>query len=503
MDTSVVGRRVGRPRHVAGDWLLEHPVWDDEDLAAAGVEVTDSPFVSVGGGLGSFALVDVLRVAGVSTEHLRVVGPNPLPHDNYRYLCESSGLLADDRLRSDSGSRIDNIWGWPSYALEEAWRERTPRPLWQVLTEPVLSEYFTPRTRYVYDGVAREARRIGWDAMRQHGCVQVVRRRRSGGYFVLLDGVSGVSAVRTGLVHLAIGYPALRFLPDLREFRTSFPGDVRFVHAYEPHEHLYRLLADRGGTVLVRGAGIAASRVLQRLSDDRDRTGAPIDIVHVLRPAVAVPGRAGGDGFTYQPFTFAKSAGGGQLHRRVRSLEGSERAAYLRSLSGTTTPARRMWQRQLRSARRDGWYRAVSGELTSVRPDADGGLVASGRHPDGGKLSIYADFIIDATGLDGDVGQHALLADLLEHGGARPGPLGRLDVSSSFEVRGTRSGAGRLYTSGPLALGGYLGPVDSFWGLVYAAISIADDLAAQGFCRRIGPWRSLRSWVRWMRGVAP
>jgi hypothetical protein len=509
MDALGGGRSAGRSRHGTVNWLLEHPVWTDEDLADAGVRVTDSPFVTVGGGLASFALVDVLRIAGVPADHLRVIGPNALPHDNYRYLCESSGLMPDDRLRSDSGSRIDNIWGWPSYALEEAWRERSLRPLWQVLTEPILSEYYTPRTRDVYAGVEREARRIGWDGMRQHGCVSVVRRRRSGGYFVLLDGVSGPEAVRTGLVHLAIGYPALRFLPDLREFRSRYAGDVRFVHAYEPHAHVYRTLAERGGTVIVRGAGIAASRVLQRLADDRERTGAPIDIVHLFRRHVdagsagLVGRRRGGDGFTYQPFNFAKSAGGGQLHRRVRALEGAERAAYLRALSGTTTPARRMWQRQLRRGRRGGWYRPVEGGLAQVRPETDGGLLASGWDADGGKLSIHADFVIDATGLDGDVSGHALLTDLLEHSGVRPGPLGRLDVSPRFEVRGTRSGAGRVYASGPLALGGYLGPVDSFWGLVYAAIAIADDLAEQGFCRRVGPVRSVRSWWRWMRGATP
>ena len=92
-----------------------------------------------------------------------------------------------------------------------------------------------------------------------------------------------------------------------------------------------------------------------------------------------------------------------------------------------------------------------------------------------------------------------MLADLLDHGGAARNPLGRLDVERTFEVRGTRSDSGRMYTSGSMALGGYYMGVDSFLGLQFAALAITDDLARQGFCHRIGVGRSLRQWWRWMR----
>ena len=40
----------------AADW------WTDEAVAAAGIPVREVPFVTVGGGIGSFVTVDYLRV---------------------------------------------------------------------------------------------------------------------------------------------------------------------------------------------------------------------------------------------------------------------------------------------------------------------------------------------------------------------------------------------------------------------------------------------------------
>ena len=37
------------------------------------------------------------------------------------------------------------------------------------------------------------------------------------------------------------------------------------VSAYEQHEHVYETLKNRPGVVVIRGGGIVASRVLQRL----------------------------------------------------------------------------------------------------------------------------------------------------------------------------------------------------------------------------------------------
>ena len=108
-------------------------------------------------------------------------------------------------------------------------------------------------------------------------------------------------------------------------------------------------------------------------------------------------------------------------------------------------------------------------------------------------VEVAADFVIDCTGLEADIAEHRVLADLLEHSGAGRNPLGRLDVERTFELRGSASGPGVMYASGATTLGGYFPGVDTFLGLQVAAQEIADDLARRGFCRRIGTFRSIRN----------
>src|SRR3954463_6397251 len=162
-------------------------------------------------------------------------------------------------------------------------------------------------------------------------------------------------------------------------------------------------------------------------------------------------------------------------------------------------PVRSLWQEQQARGRREGWYRTVTGKVESVRPAAGGGTVTRIETTDG-ILEPDASYVTDCTGLEADIAEHRLLADLLEHGGAGRNPIGRLDVERDFEVRGTANGDGKMYASGTATLGGYFPGVDTFLGLQIAAQGITDDLARQGFCRRIGPRRSISQWFKWARG---
>jgi len=269
---------------------------------------------------------------------------------------------------------------------------------------------------------------------------------------------------------------------------------------------MYADLRRQERTVVIRGSGIVASRILQRLIDDRDRHGARTQIVHVFRtfvdgshgPSIFMR-RKGGDGWAYQGFNYPKSVWGGQLKSRMRRLEGEERAALYKTIGGTNTPVRKLWQEQLARGRREKWYRTVTGQVQSVVPDPAGGT-STRIATEQGVLELHADYVVDCTGLEADIAEHRLLADLLEHGGAGRNPVGRLDVERTFEIRGTANGNGRLYASGTATLGGYFPGVDTFLGLQIAAQEIADDLAAQGFGKRIGPARSVSQWLRWARG---
>ncbi|MDY7099697.1 MAG: hypothetical protein S0880_00780 [Actinomycetota bacterium] len=501
-----------QPPPAAGDLneqLHGTSVWSDEMVAAAGIPIVDVPVVTIGGGIGSFVLADMLRISGVPIDQIAVLTTLEQPWATYEYLARVSQIPAEERIRSDSAGMPDNIWGVPSYALIEAWREKTLAPLWAVATEPVFGDYWTPRASTVFRGLAREMERIGWSRMLHRGNVRLVRRRHGGGYFSVLTPPAGTSATRrvayrSRFAHIAVGYPGLRFLPDLQEYRERTGDRARVVNAYEPHEHVYESLLNRGGTVMVRGGGIVSSRVLQRLMEDRMHKGAQTHIVQLLRTYVEgshgsgpFMRRKGGDGFAYQGFNWPKSSWGGQLRVRLERLDGEQRKALYDQMGGSNTPKRKLWQQQMAQSRAEGWYSAVQGVVTEVQPTPDGRIVTRIRSENGLRSELVADHIIDATGLEADIEEHRLLADLLRHGGAGRNPLGRLDVTRSFEIIGTRAEPGRLYASGSMTLGGPYSPVDSFAGLQYSALKIADDLAGLGFTRRIGVARSIGQWWRW------
>jgi hypothetical protein len=206
--------------------LLHTSQWTDTMVAIAGIPVVDVPFITVGGGIGSFVTVDYLRIYGVPTTQMRVLSNIDYPWQTYEYLTRCSQIPKTERIRSDSSSRPDNIWGFPSYALEETWKDKSLGHLFNILTEPILNDYWTPRAGTVFGNLDRERRRIGYDEMLVKGNVRMVRKRVGGGYFTILTPPPGATptkriAFRSRYVHLAIGYPGLKFLPDLQAFPRS------------------------------------------------------------------------------------------------------------------------------------------------------------------------------------------------------------------------------------------------------------------------------------------
>lgn len=482
-------------------------------VTAPGIPVVDTPFVTVGGGIGSLVTVDYLRIAGVATDRMRVLSDIDYPWQTYEYLTQVSQIPRPERIRSDSASRPDNIWGFPSYALAEAIHDKSLKSLWQVLVEPIWADYYTPRAGQVFAGLEREFKRISYADMLVKGQVRMVRRRRGGGYFTILTPPDAQPsrrvAYRSQFVHFAVGYPGLKFLPELQAFRTENQDFYHVVSAYEDHEHVYDRLRVKPGVVLIRGGGIVASRVLQRLMDDRAKYNLHTEIVHLFRTYVsrshgpnAWMRRKGGDGWAYQGFNYPKSVWGGQLKAKMRRLEGQQRATEYKLMGGTNTPYRRRWQQQMSEGRAGGWYRTMAGTVDHMKVREDGMVVSQVKTAQG-PAEVAADFVIDCTGLEADISEHRVLADLLEHSGAARNPLGRLDVERNFVLTGTDSGSGVIYATGASTLGGYFPGVDTFLGLQIGAQEIADDLARRGFCRKIGPARSLQQWLRWATNQQP
>jgi hypothetical protein len=511
---------VSRPPAHGGDLtpeLIDTDIWTDDMVQRAGIPIIDTRFVTVGGGIGSFVTVDFLRIYGVPPQDITVLTQLEKPWQSYEYLTRVSQIPRGERLRSDSKSTPDNIWGFPSYAVREAFGAKNfsgfVKPLWNVLTEPIIENYYTPKAGQAFETMEREANRIGYQQCVRRGQVRMVRRRREGGYFTILTPPQGATptkrlAYRSPFVHVAIGYPGLKLLPDLQRYREYYRDPSRVVNAYEPHEHVYQQLQLRPGTVVIRGGGIVASRVLQRLIDDRDKHRLQTQIIHVFRTFVTgahgpniFKRRPGGDGWAYQGFNYPKSVWGGQLKAKIRGLEGEERAKAYKEMGGTNTPVRKLWQAQLKRGRAEGWYRTVTGEVSELRPGPGGQGVVTDLQIKGrpGPAEIYSDFVIDCTGLEADIREHRVLADLLDHSGAGRNPVGRLDVDRNFEVIGTRSQPGRLYASGSATLGGYFPGVDTFLGLQIAAQEICDDLVRLGFCKKFGVAASTKQWWRWAR----
>lgn len=490
--------------------LIATDVWTDQMVADAGIPIVDIPMVSVGGGIGSFELVDHLRIAGMSTDQLRVLTNLDVPWQTYEYLTKVSQVPRKERLRSDAQSMPDNIWGFPSFAFREAWADKTLDPIWNVCTEPILRDYYTPRAGQVFEAMEREAHRISYFDMCVKGQVRMVRRRYGGGYFTILTPPQGAAATkriayRSTYVHISVGYPGVKFLPDLQEYRTTYDDYVRVVNAYEPHEHVYEELKRKPGLVMIRGGGIVASRVLQRLIDDRDAFGLQTQILHLFRTYITGPHgpniflrRPGGDGWAYQGFNWPKSTWGGHYKAKFEKLEGEDRKAFYEKLGGTNTPIRKNWMEQLARGRKEGWYRTYVGTVDSVVPGSEGTVVTRVRSKDG-LLEVPAHFVIDCTGLEADIREHRLYADLFDHSGAQRNVLGRLDTERTFEVRGTQSAPGTIYAAGSMTLGNYFAGIDTFLGLQYAAVRIMDDLASRGFVKKIGPLRSSSQWWKWAR----
>jgi hypothetical protein len=503
-------------------------VWSDEMVAAAGIPIIDIPFVTVGGGIGSFVMADHLRIAGVPTAQIAVLGVNDHPWDTYEYLTRVSQVPRGERLRSDAGSNPDNIWGFPSYAVREAWHGKKGfvatatgvkkqstagakmAPLFNVLTEPILTDYFTPRAGQAFAGMEREAWRIGYTQMLRKGLVRMVRRRQGAGYFTILTPAAGTSATkrvafRSRFVHIAVGYPGLRFLPDLQEYRTRTQDYTHVVNAYESHEHVYDELVRRPGTVIIRGGGIVASRVLQRLIDDRNLKGAQTQIIHLLRtylpdrhgPSVTKR-RKGLYGIGIQGFNWPKSNWGGVYKSQLEKATPEGRKELLSWQGGTTTPHRKLWLQQLAAGEKGGYYRQMIGTVHEVQQTPDGRILTV-VNTQQGPVNIPADYIVDATGLEADITEHRLLKDLFDMTGAVQSPYGRLDTELSFEVKGTRNGDGLLFASGSATLGGPYATVDSFLGLQYQALRITQELEKHGFGKKLGLGRSTSQWLKWMR----
>ena len=495
-------------------------------------------YVAVGGGWGSFVWVDHLRIYGVPASDIRVIGvePEKRPYGKYARLCGNSQIPGHERLRSNSISAPDNIWGFPGYASREAWAELKrgnvlglKYPL-QVFGEPAIAESFTPRSGHVFDSADAEAIRIGWSDMWIGGRVVSMRKTDDERYVIAFRAVSQSAddqgpgrnqLIVARYVQLSTGYPASNYLSDLQAFRRENGDATMVVNAYEPHNDIYAALEGSGGTVLLRGRGIVASRVIQRLWEARFRNP-NIRIIHLNRNPVRQGHKYGWASrrvvhdVEHQAFNWPKACWGGTYRKVLEQASPEERAKLFAIWGGTTTATRKDWVRIIDQGLAEGWYRLAFGRVKGMR--LDGKIVETeidNTESKAESLKLRADYVIDCTGLITNLEQAPLYRDLLKtyalarnKVGTGSGPeqrLAGLAVTNSFEIEGLRNGRGRVYAAGVVTANGPYAAVDSFLGLQFAALRSVDQLSALGAqgVRRFGPVRSAGQWLKWVRGAAP
>ncbi|QFS48854.1 FHA domain-containing protein [Nostoc sphaeroides] len=487
-------------------------------LHATGLPVDESDYLAIGAGLGSFLWADLLRISGVRADKIVALGLEAEPYARYKRLCLNSQIPLYERLRSNSDSCPDNIWGWPSYALREAWHDFTKgqinsafKYLWQVFAEPTFAETYTPRAGNVFDSIDREAKRIGWNQIYRYGRVRGIRKTDDGRYCIAYSRAPGNYAFLVSrYLHLATGYPAIQFLPDLQAYREKYQDFKSVVNAYEAHDHVYEQLEQQGGTVLIRGRGIVASRIVQRIYEARKKNR-NIAVLHLMRSPKPQGNkfqntqRLVKNHYEFQPFNWPKACWGGELRAMLEKATPDERKRLLADWGGTTTADRQDWQQITAQGLSEGWYQITFGEVLDVERDAQNRTITRIREQSFGEMKLLADFIVDATGLDAKVDANPLIADLVKHYNLPVNHLGRLTVANNFELVEMRSDRGQMYAAGAITLGGPYAAVDSFLGLQYAALVAIDGLAAARATgvQRLNVVSSFGQWVKWVLNQSP
>ncbi len=495
------------------------------ELTKLSYPLEETTFLTIGGGIGSFAWADHLVICGIKPENIVALGVEPKPYARLQRLALNAQITPEQRLRSSSDACPDNIWGWPGYGVRELWGElrqghlsRAAKIGWQLFGEPDLAETFTPRSGDVFTAMDREAARIGWDRMWRFGRVRAIRKTDDERYVVAYSqtrpGEGRVhKLILTSYLHLAVGYPAMQFLQDLQEYREKTSDFKTVVNAYEEHNHIYDYLRLHGGTVVVRGRGAITSRILQRLYETR-KINADISVIHVM-PTPTFKGTKYGRAkrivrhhWEHQPLNWPKAAWGGDLRVQLEQVTDDERDQLLNDWGGTTTSDRQDWMEMIDEGVKQGWYKIRFGHVERVERDEKTGkldTVIRGRTSLEGHTELLADFVIDSTGFVANLESNPLLKDLVAHYHLPRNIKDRLKVTTDFEISEMQNGRGRVFASGATTLGSAFAPVDSFLGMQYAAFRAVDFLAqvrTPGI-RRLNGLRSIGQWLRWWRGVAP
>jgi len=134
-----------------------------------------------------------------------------------------------------------------------------------------------------------------------------------------------------------------------QDYRARMQDFQSVVNAYEFHEHIYQHLLQHGGTVMMRGRGIVASRIIQRLYEVRQHNP-NVRILHLMRTPVLKGFRHGHaqrkveNHWEFEPFNWPKSCWGGTYLLKMEQADDQGRDQLINDWGGTTTAKRKDWR---------------------------------------------------------------------------------------------------------------------------------------------------------------
>ncbi|MCA9385656.1 hypothetical protein KC717_03335, partial [Candidatus Dojkabacteria bacterium] len=443
---------------------------------------------------------------------IAVISPYKHPYETFKQRCENSHIDKDTRLRSDAGATPDNIWGVPSYAVRESWSNLKRlklggffSPLFKVFTESYISEPFTPKSGQVFESITHEAKRIGWNSMLFEGMAQTIHPLENGGYEIQVLQNKRKFKIQCEYLHLGIGYSKLNKTDEQLSFEKHHPNLDIYKNVYEDHSHILNHLKHNGGTIIIRGRGIAASMLLQKLYElcmQRD----DIRILHLLRhhthpSMINNKERSLEHEWEYQHYNFPKSCFGGEYKINLEGMPGHE--SYIPILGGTTSADRTSWKHIVEEGLDKGFYSYVVGSVQSFSYKNQRVSIEITQDNDISCM-VSADFMIDATGLSRNLRTNELFEELINTNHVSLTRFDTLQTNSSFCVLNPNGKDINLFASGVVALGNTFAPVDSFSGMTYAGLKITEFLCTKlERPHNLSGLGSLLEWSNWILHKPP
>jgi hypothetical protein len=483
-----------------------------------------SRYLLVGGGIGSFIFFHNLRNRGVSHHQILTVGPNLRAYAKFKVFCNNSQIDDNTRLRSDSSATPDNLWGIPGFAVREIINsiadnrfKNALKITWQIFSETLFSEPYTPKAGDVFKYIDSEAVRINWAESFKKGFVLSIRKTTDLRYVVLVrflsnDNVYEDGLVVTNFVHLSTGNWNAKYLPEVERYRQDYSKNImNIVNAYENHDHIYKYIKNNPATIVVRGRGITASRIIEKIIEIKKEYKQKIRIINILRgpkkykEKFSFAYRKLIDDWEYQHFNFPKSCFGGNLKTMIHNLPEEKRAKVIRRFGAVTAAPRRKFMNDIYVAKKEGWFHTYFGEVNKFEFDGNQVLLYLYNSINDYNLNFRADFVVDSVGLESDLRKNRLYLDMINTYNLKLNEFQKLKVENNYAVEGMENGFSRVFASGIITTGNKFAPVDSFAGHQYVVNQILEyieNLKVLGV-HRLSPVYSFGQWFRWVLNIKP